>query len=226
MPSGNYFSIFKRRYRHLSPNQQTNWWVVTGLVLLLLFLLLGLWLYSYFKALEKPYYELKGYRVATPATLRQFLREGSHTQRLAELNGFLRQAGVANVISVDNLLRQGTDWLDLGEPAFAIPPREQWQNIVATLKVLRDEVIPSIGPVDIVSAYRTNRYNHKAGGASGSKHKTFCGLDLVPQSNISRTELVEELRALHARLGPESKVGLGIYSGVRFHLDTCGYRSW
>ncbi|WP_295802428.1 D-Ala-D-Ala carboxypeptidase family metallohydrolase [uncultured Microbulbifer sp.] len=218
--------MFTRHYRKLSPSQQTNWWVCVGVVALLLALLLTLWLYLYFKAIEKPYYELKGYRVATTASLNQFLREGDNRRALAQLAKFLQEAGIADATKPENLLRQGSDWLDIHEPPFAIPPQDYWNNILPTLKLIRDELVPVIGPVDIVSAFRTERYNRKAGGSGKSKHKTFCGLDLVPVSNISRPELIEELRNLQARLGPESHMGLGIYSGIRFHVDTCGYRRW
>lgn len=226
MPLGNPFNRAKRRYDHLPPSQQTNWWVVVGIAALLLLLLLLLWLYLYFKAQEKPYYELQGYRVATHASLNQFLRERGNRREFGQLARFLDKAGVGDTTDPENLLRQGSDWLDIDEQPFAIPPREYWPNMVATLKLIRDELVPSIGPVDVVSAFRTEHYNQKAGGSSKSKHKTFCGLDLVPRSNIGRKELIEELRNLHARLGPESHMGLGIYSGVRFHIDTCGFRSW
>ncbi|WP_231759120.1 D-Ala-D-Ala carboxypeptidase family metallohydrolase [Microbulbifer elongatus] len=226
MPSGNPFFRAKRRYDHLPPDQQTNWWVVAGVVGLLLVLLLALWLYLHYKAVEKPYYDLKGYRIATEASLNQFLRQGRNRREFAQLEQFLKQAGVADATAPGNLLRQGSDWLDIDEPPFAIPPRDYWPNMVATLKLIRDELVPAIGPVDIVSAFRSDAYNRKAGGSKRSKHKSFCGVDLVPQSNISRKELIEELRSLHARLGPASHMGLGIYSGVRFHVDTCGFRHW
>lgn len=226
MPSGNPFSKAKRQYDHLPPNQQTNWWVVCGVVALLLILLLALWLYLEHKTAEKPYYDLKGYRVATHASLNQFLREGSNRREFGQLARYMKDAGVGNATEPENLLRQGSDWLDINEPPFAIPPQDYWPNMVATLKLIRDELVPAIGPVDIVSAFRSDQYNRKAGGSIKSKHKTFCGVDLVPQSNISRKELIEELRSLHARLGPDSHMGLGIYSGVRFHVDTCGFRRW
>lgn len=226
MPAGNPLSRFRRRYDQLSPSQHTNWWVVVGVAALLLLLLLGLWVYLLYEAREKPYVELKGYRVATPTSFNEFLRSGANRRDFRQFARFLHEAGVADAIEPENLLRQGSDWLDINEPPFAIPPRDYWPNMVATLKLIRDEVVPAIGPVDIVSAFRTDTYNRKAGGSHKSKHKTFCGVDLVPRSNIGRSELIEELRNLHARLGPDSQMGLGIYSGVRFHVDTCGYRRW
>lgn len=224
--SGNFFSSLAARFRKLPPDQRTNWWVLIGLVAALLATLLAIWLYQAWKEREKPYYEIQGYRVATHRSLNSFLREGDNRRRFGQLARYLRRQGVGDITAPENLLRQGTDWLDIGQPPFAIPPQEQWQNMVPTLEVIRDHVVPAIGPVDILSAYRNDEYNRRAGGSRGSKHKVFCGVDLVPRSNIGRGELIEELRAMHSRLGSESKVGLGIYSGLRFHIDTCGYRSW
>ncbi|WP_250465061.1 D-Ala-D-Ala carboxypeptidase family metallohydrolase [Microbulbifer litoralis] len=208
------------------PGRRINRAVVAGITLLLLLVVVALWLYLYFKSLEKPYYELKGYRVATGESFQSFLRRGDNRERTARLFDYLEAQGVGEVLNAENLLRQGTDWLDIHEPAFAIPPRDLWRNMVATLEIIRDQLEPSIGPVDVLSAYRTANYNRKSGGRSGSRHRDFCGLDLVPKSNISRKELIEELRSLHARLGPGSNLGLGIYDSVRFHIDTCGYRLW
>jgi len=209
-----------------APGQRTNRLVVAGLAALLLLVVTGLWLYLYQKSLEKPYVELKGFRVATQQSFDRFLRRGDNRARVTRLASYLQERGVDDVTALQNLLRQGTDWLDIGEPPFAIPPGDRWRNMIDTLAILRDEVVPAVGPVDVLSAYRTDNYNRKSGGADTSRHRDFCGLDLIPQSNISRKELVEELRSLYARLGPESNLGLGIYDGLRFHIDTCGYRTW
>lgn len=222
MSAGNSYFPFGLK----APGQRTNHLVVASLAALLSLVLVGLWLYLYLKSLEKPYTELKGYRIAVERTFAGFLRRGDNRARFQRLSDFLQEHGVADAAGAHKLLRQGSDWLDLDEPAFAIPPLERWRNMLATLVVLRDEVEPTIGPVEVVSAYRSRSYSRKSGGADSNRHRDFCGLDLVPQSNISRKELVLELRNLHARLGPASKLGLGIYSDVRFHIDTCGYRSW
>ncbi|SDK61624.1 Peptidase M15 [Microbulbifer yueqingensis] len=222
MPAGQPFSNYRRR----PPGQRTNRLVIAGIALMLLGIVGGLWLYLYLKSLEKPYRDVQGYRVPTNHTLRSFLRQGDNRARLKELERFLDSRGVGEVVETGSLFRQGSDWLEINEPPFAIPPHSEWENIVETLKVVRDQVIPAIGPVEILSAYRTDSYNRRGGGAGGSKHRQFCGLDLVPLSNIGRGELVEELRMVHAQVGRSSQVGLGIYSSVRFHIDTCGYRSW
>lgn len=208
------------------PGRRTNRAVVAGITLLLLLVVATLWQYLYFKSMESPYYELKGYRVATSEHFQRFLRRSDNRERTARLFDYLAAEGVGDVLDAENLLRQGSDWLDIDEPAFAIPPRDLWRNMVTTLALVRDQLEPSIGPVDVLSAYRTANYHRKSGGETGSRHRDFCGLDLVPKSNISRKELVEELRNLHARLGPDSDLGIGIYDSVRFHIDTCGYRIW
>ncbi|UHQ53799.1 D-Ala-D-Ala carboxypeptidase family metallohydrolase [Microbulbifer sp. YPW16] len=222
MPAGQPFSSYRTR----PPGQRTNRLVIAAIVLILLGIVGGLWLYLYFKALEKPYRDVQGYRVPADHALRAFLRQGDNRTRMKALEGYLRAEGAGDVVEAGVLFRQGSDWLDINEPPFAIPPRRQWENMVNTLALVRDELVPAIGPVEILSAYRTDSYNRKGGGAGGSKHREFCGLDLVPLSNISHKELVEELKMLHARLGEPSRMGLGIYSNVRFHIDTCGYRSW
>jgi hypothetical protein len=49
---------------------------------------------------------------------------------------------------------------------------------------------------------------------------------MVPNRNYSRKELLPILRDIHRTAGKKWNMGLGIYSGVRFHVDTCGYRRW
>ncbi|MFC6977502.1 hypothetical protein [Microbulbifer taiwanensis] len=95
---------------------------MASLALLLVLVVIALWLYLYLKSLEKPYAELKGYRVATMQSFNRFLRRGGNRARVGQLTRFLQEEGVGEVTAVHNLLRQGTDWLDIGEPPFAIPP--------------------------------------------------------------------------------------------------------
>ena len=226
MPTDNSISKVEFHFRPMPPGRWVNRWVVAGISVALMAAVAALWLYLYVKSLEKPYTELRGYRVPTQQSVDRYLRQDDHRARFAQMLDYFDRRGVGEVVEPQSLLRQGTDWLDIGEPAFAIAPESLWPTMVATLTLLRDELVPSIGPVEVLSAYRTDNYNRKTGGSRSSKHRDFCGLDLVPQSNISRKELVEELKALHARLGPASHMGLGFSSNLRFHIDTCGYRTW
>ena len=75
---------------------------------------------------------------------------------------FLAQREVAMVPPY--VLRQGTDWKAVEHPPFAMPPREQWAAIVPTLQFIRDELQPTIGPIQVVSGYRTSEFNAVAGG--------------------------------------------------------------
>lgn len=226
MPSGNPVSNIGFYFLPQPPGQRANRWVIAAISLLLLAVVAGLWLYIYYQSLDKPYIELKGYRVPSQENVEQFLRQGNNRERFTRMQDYFARYGVADAVEPASLLRQGTDWLDIHEPAFAIAPQSQWHNMVATLALVRNELVPAIGPVTVLSAYRTASYSHKTGGTDSSKHRDFCGLDLVPQSNISRKELLEELKALQVRLGPPSNMGLGFSSDLRFHIDTCGYRSW
>lgn len=138
----------------------------------------------------------------------------------------LAREGVADVVPSWQLWRQGTDWRGCQEPAFAVPPRERWPGMVRTLALLRDLVIPKTGPVDVVSGFRTARYNRCAKGASKSRHLDFDALDVVPRRRWARDELHATLLEVWRREGKARRFGLGLYAGVRFHVDGHRYRRW
>jgi hypothetical protein len=138
----------------------------------------------------------------------------------------LRAAGVLDVVEPWTLWYQGTSWESGGHPPFVEPPREDWPAIVPTLRILRDAVIPVTGPLCVVSGYRTSAYNASEGGAKASKHMGFHGVDVLPAREWTRAALHGALKRLHVRVGPSRKMGLGLYSGVRFHVDAWRYRSW
>ena len=169
---------------------------------------------------------IKGYHAATGAAFENFLEEGDNRVHFDKLRHFLDINEVADVVPPFELMRQGTDWQKIDEPPFAIPPEENWETMVDTLKVLKDYVIPAVGPVVVLSGWRTSSYNAKAGGARTSKHMHFCGLDMIPEDEYTRRQLLPKLRRIHQKHGRQWNMGLGIYSGIRFHVDTCGYRRW
>lgn len=110
---------------------------------------------------------------------------------------------------------------------FAAPPEALWPAMFATLRLLRDHVAPALGAVRVVSAWRSEAFNTCLGGAARSAHREFIALDLVPvDPAITRVQLIERLCAVHRALGPQSRFGLGIYSGRRFHIDTRSFRGW
>lgn len=139
----------------------------------------------------------------------------------------LTDAGVADVVPAWHLWRQGTDWRVLGTPAFAVPPRASWRAVLPTLRVVRDEVIPRVGPVEVVSAFRTEVYNAAAGGAPGSRHRSFEAVDLVPVRHRDRDALRADLVAWWTARGAACACGLGLYARTRFHVDAgWRFRTW
>ena len=107
-----------------------------------------------------------------------------------------------------------------------MPPIAEWPHIVQTLRYINDYVIPTVGPVEAVSAYRNPSLNVCAGGAPESAHKHYSAVDLVPLRQTTREELMRKLCAVHARRGTDYSVGLGFYAFLRFHVDTTKYRRW
>ncbi len=139
---------------------------------------------------------------------------------------YLGTYAVAGVVPTWQLLRTASSWRRCGAQPFEVPPLEEWPNIVQTLRYIRDRVIPTIGPVEPVSAYRNPLLNICAGGASESAHRFMQAVDLVPLRPISREELMRQLCAVHNREGEPYGVGLGFYAYHRFHIDTRKFRNW
>lgn len=139
---------------------------------------------------------------------------------------YLATHQVAGVVPTWQLLRTASSWRRCAAQPFEVPPTTAWPHIVQTLRYLRDHVIPTVGPVEPVSAYRNPVLNTCAGGAADSAHRHFLAVDLVPMRPISREAMMADLCALHARQGDAYQVGLGFYAYMRFHVDSMKYRRW
>ena len=87
-------------------------------------------------------------------------------------------------------------------------------------------VTPQIGPVEVVSVYRNPRLNACAGGAPESTHKLLGAVDMVPLKPITREALMTRLCQIHQASGERFLVGLGLYKGIRFHIDARKFREW
>lgn len=160
------------------------------------------------------------------AAFEAWAHEAGAERDYADFVAFLTEQGLADVVPPWHLWRQGTDWREVGEPAWAAPPRGDWPAITPTLRLLRDRVVPEVGPVVVVSAFRTPRFNERAGGAPGSRHKNFDAVDVVPKRLWSRARLHEALLRLWTLEGPALQLGLGLYGGTRFHVDCWKHRKW
>lgn len=149
-----------------------------------------------------------------------------HPIQVRGLHQYLTRYDAAWVLPTWQIIRTASDWRKCNDAAFEVPPTSEWPNIVQTLRFVRDEVIPVIGPVEAVSAYRNPRLNDCAGGAPGSAHLGFFAIDMVPLKEIPREQLIETLCAIHDRRGEAYGAGLGFYPFVRFHVDSKGFRRW
>ena len=145
---------------------------------------------------------------------------------VARFNDYLKTYGVAGIVPTWQLLRTASYWHRCGADPFEVAPVTEWPNIVQTLRYVRDRVIPTIGPVEPVSAYRNPTLNQCAGGASESAHRYNQAIDMVPLWPITREALMRKLCAVHRREGAPYGVGLGFYAYHRFHIDTRKFRNW
>jgi hypothetical protein len=145
---------------------------------------------------------------------------------VGHFNTYLKTWGVAGIVPTWQLLRTASYWQRCGAQPFEIAPVEEWPNIVQTLRYVRDRVIPAIGPVEPVSAYRNPALNLCAGGASQSAHRFNQAIDLVPLRPVTRETLMRTLCSVHRSEGEPYGVGLGFYAYHRFHIDTRRFRNW
>lgn len=150
----------------------------------------------------------------------------SRAMQVKAFNDYLATYEVAGIVPTWQLLRTATNWEKCWAQPFEIPPTSEWPHIVQTLRYVRDYVIPAVGPVEPVSAYRNPSLNICAGGAPESAHKHYSAIDLVPLRPTTREELMRTLCAVHGRRGLDYEVGLGFYAFLRFHVDTTKYRRW
>jgi hypothetical protein len=162
----------------------------------------------------------------SPADYRGWIGSGNNRAQVRAYEGFLRRFGVLGVLPTQQLLRTASAWRNCGAP-FEVPPPGTWGRIVPSLRFIRDEVKPRIGPVEAVSGYRNPSLNRCAAGAPRSAHVGYWGLDLVPATSITQAQLFNRLCALHRSItGRSARFGLGFYGGTRFHVDTKSHRLW
>ncbi|MDQ3246939.1 MAG: D-Ala-D-Ala carboxypeptidase family metallohydrolase [Pseudomonadota bacterium] len=155
-----------------------------------------------------------------------YLASPRHAHAVNSFNSYLTQYEVGGVLPTWQLLRTASSWRRCGQQPYEVPPVSEWPNVVQTLRYVRDYVIPSVGPVEAVSAYRNPILNVCAGGAPESAHKHYSAIDMVPLRPTSREELIRTLCRVHAERGTDYSVGLGFYAYLRFHVDTTKYRRW
>ncbi len=154
-------------------------------------------------------------------------RDPRHQQQVEEFRAHLASEGLENVVPVWQLIRTSSSWRQCNADRFEVAPREKWEHISTTLRFVRDEVEPALGPVEAVSGYRNEQLNRCSAGAPQSAHRNFFAIDLAPVNPaVTRAQMIRQICAAHARDGRAYNTGLGFYNGERFHVDSNGFRKW
>ena len=154
-------------------------------------------------------------------------RSPANVRELASFREYLAAQDLETVVPMWQLIRTSSSWRECGAQPFEVPPQDKWGRIVRTLKFVRDDVIPVVGQVETLSAYRNGDLNACSNGAPKSAHREFFALDLTPVNKaVERTDMIRSVCSAHARDGQDYDIGLGFYTGRRFHVDSSGFRKW
>ena len=210
------------------------------LIILLLLLLAGLALLTTVRLAHDDSMSADGKQDFGPSSKQAFLDwANANSQRLdahVEFDKFLDREGVGGVIPTWQLMRVDGNYASrCHTDFFNIPPREEWPNIVPALRLVRDEVIPTVGSVAAVSSWRSPAINSCVNGASQSRHLRFEALDMVALEVRDTKTLFRQLCELPGAVGRRKGMGPGAYFDPdvlerykrgRFHIDASGYRSW
>jgi hypothetical protein len=139
---------------------------------------------------------------------------------------FLAMQGVEDVVPTWQLVRTASMWRECSGPRFEVAPASAWQHIAGTLRFVKNHVRPVIGEVEALSGYRGEALNQCSGGAKQSAHRHFFALDLTPVEEMPRAAMIRSICKIHDFRGEDYDIGLGFYTGSRFHVDSKGYRRW
>ena len=154
-------------------------------------------------------------------------RAPANRAEVTAFRDYLAAEGVASIVPMWQLTRTSSSWRQCGADPFEVPPADKWERILKTLKFVRDEVVPAVGEVEALSAYRNEELNACSDGAPKSAHREFFALDLTPvNAAVDRSAMIRDICRAHARDGRSYNTGLGFYSGRRFHVDSNGSRKW
>ena len=154
-------------------------------------------------------------------------RSPANTEKVRAFRDYLAARGLENIVPVWQLIRTSSSWRQCGADRFEVAPADKWDHIVTTLAFVRDEVRPAIGEVEALSVYRNEALNRCSNGAPQSAHRLFFALDLTPvDAKVTRAGMIHDICAAHAQKGRGYETGLGFYTGMRFHVDSSGFRKW
>jgi len=176
------------------------------------------------------------YATSKPAFDAWLSADQQRAKQFERFSDQMRAAGVAEVVPLWQLWRVDADYTQrCNTEMFVVPPEDKWSAIVPTLRIVGDSVVPAIGPIEVVSAYRSPQVNECIGGATRSQHLNYRALDMIPIEMDDNTQVMTELCEIHQKLDTKRRAGLGAYYDLanplrnrraRFHMDNAGHRRW
>lgn len=165
--------------------------------------------------------------IPVEADFATWLAAEQHQAQVQAYVAFLKTHDVDQVLDLPNLLSSARDWQKCQSSPFIVPPPEKWQNMINTLKLLRQlqqqQLLPAFS---VTSSFRYPELNRCAGGSAKSKHLTNGALDLRFQDPASAAKTFAALCQFWQQQGAKQAMGLGFYPGGQIHIDTQGFRTW
>jgi hypothetical protein len=177
----------------------------------------------------------------TPQAFRDWITAyPAEAERYLAFVAFLNAEGVGDILPPWQLVQSdtGTATSRCEIPPFVVPEESKWPQVVPTLWLIKERIIPAVGPVRVLSGYRTEAANRCANGAEGSPHMSFSALDLQAD-NVRAQSDQKELFATLCKVWHQTPSGEGFGLGAyyvrnwpgmneegRFHVDTIGKRTW
>lgn len=141
----------------------------------------------------------------------------SAMETLSEFEQFIGALGLQHFTANEFLFMGGGHSSGGCEGRNGPPPRNLWNNIVPTAKLL-DRLRARLGtPIRLTSIYRNQSYNTCIGGEPGSFHMKFNAADFQTSGNPRDWANV----LLQMRNAGEFRGGIGLYSTF-VHVDTRG----
>lgn len=147
-----------------------------------------------------------------------------HISEVAQLEEYLITQDTPKVLPLHQLLRAATDWSICHAEAYAVPPPQQWDSLVAVVRLVGAlRVAGILGDIEVHSSYRNPSLNACAGGAARSAHMRSFALDFTP---MDESDITQKLCDFWRAEGKNWNMGLSRYPSGRIHIDTAGFRTW
>jgi hypothetical protein len=153
-------------------------------------------------------------------------RDPAARAQVISFKTFLEAKDLDEVLPTWQLVRTASMWKECNGPRFEVAPFTEWEHLAKTLSFVKKHVQPVVGPVEALSGYRNETLNQCSGGARQSAHRHFYALDLTPVEPLGRPAMMKSICSIHGFRGRDYDIGLGFYSGMRFHVDSKGFRMW